>query len=287
MNNVLKFVVKSIAKKSKAVPKIDFKQLWPYLFPMVQAILIFIVGHFVIVLCLKLINKALKKTKVDDLVLNLLHKAVNIVLHIIVLLSALSAVGVSTTGLVAALSAVAAGIALALKDSFGNIAGGIMLICSPRFAAGDYVLIDGEEGKVVKIDLTHTSIIKYNNNEVSLPNGTLINSKIVNLTNEGVRRVDITVPVPYDCNIEKVKDVLFKVMEDNANTFRDGEHKQFAKIYEYGQSSVNILCCTWCKADDYWRVYFNLMQSNMKALAKEDVYIPYNKLDVNLINNKD
>ena len=121
-----------------------------------KALIILVAGHYLTLFLIKLMKKSLKKLNIDISLEKFLKKAVNITLHIIIILSALSTLGISTAGLLAALSAAAVAVALALKDSLSSIAGGIILLLTRRFQTGDYVCINGESGNVVQIDMMHT-----------------------------------------------------------------------------------------------------------------------------------
>lgn len=261
----------------------DFLKAFAVAWPFLKAALILIIGHFVIVLLRKLMKRTLGRSKLDLLLINLLDKTVNIVLHIIIVLSAVTALGVSTTGLLAAMSAVAAGVALALKDSLGNIAGGIVLIASPRFVSGDYINANGEEGRVMSVDLMHTTLLTYNNRQVSIPNGVLVNSQISNLTREEFRRVDIEFPVPYGTDVELARKVLLETVQKNPLTIRDEQHEPAARVWRYEDSAVILVTRAWCKPEDYWPVYENLMEELMLEMEKNGISIPFNRLEVDML----
>ena len=148
-----------------------------------------------------------------------LEKAVNITLHIIIILSALSTLGISTAGLLAALSAAAVAVALALKDSLSSIAGGIILLLTRRFQTGDYVCINGESGNVVQIDMMHTVLKTLDNRHVVIPNSIVVNSQVVDYSSEETRRLDLTFSVSYDNDTEAVKRVITDTVLANPAVF--------------------------------------------------------------------
>ena len=171
----------------------------------------------------------------------------------------LNTIGISTNGVLAALSAAALAVAVALKDSLGNVAGGILMLISPRFLSGDYIEAGGDEGTVVGVDLLHTTIRTADNKLVSIPNGVLINSHITNYTREEKRRVDITLPVSYDADIEKTKKIIFDVILRHSLVLSEPE-KPMARVMKYSESSVDIIMRCWCNTSDYWNVYFDLTE---------------------------
>ncbi|MGN0242570.1 MAG: mechanosensitive ion channel family protein [Lachnospiraceae bacterium] len=255
--------------------------IWVAIKPLIKMALILVVGHFAIVYLLKLLDKTQMNAKADQSLLRFLRKTINIVLHIIVILSALTSIGVSTTGLVATLSAATVGIAVALKDSLSNVAGGILLLFSPRFSTGDYIAAGGDEGTVVSVDLMHTTVVTVDHKQISIPNGVLINSHIINYSSEPKRRVDIMFPISYEADVNTAKRVALDTMKQHPLTLEEPE-EAFARIRSYGDSSVNLLVRVWCNTEDYWNVYFDLTEQIREALEEKDILIPYNQLDVNI-----
>lgn len=269
-----------------AIRDMSLREIFAAAKPFLIALLIFAVGHFVIVLLMRGVMKGLRRSKLDQLVVDLLGKVMSIALHVMVLLSSLSALGVSTTGLLAALSAVGAGVALALKDSLSNIAGGIVLLTSPRFMAGDYIIFDGntsEEGQVISVDLMHTTIVTYNKRQLSLPNGLLANGKIINLTREPYRRVDINFPVPYDTDIPKAREILLGVIKSHPLSVVDETHSPSVRVNGYGDSAILLATRAWCRSGDYWPIYHELMENYLTAMAAQGITVPFNRLDVAMV----
>lgn len=155
--------------------KIDADELLKWGMILLKAALILVAGHYLTVLVINIMKRSFKKIDVDVSLEKFLCKTVNIVLHVIIILSALNALGISTTGLLAALSAAAVAVALALKDSLGSIAGGIILLLTKRFKTGDFIEINGEKGNVLQIDMMHTVLKTLDNRHVVIPNGVVVN----------------------------------------------------------------------------------------------------------------
>lgn len=249
--------------------------------PWIKAILILLIGHFVISYIVKITKRVCGKSKLDKSLIAFLVKTLNIFLHALIVLSALNTVGISTTGLIAALSAGVVAIGLALKDSLGNIAGGVLLLISPRFHTGDYIEASGNGGTVIKVDLMHTTIKTPDNRVISIPNGTLVNSDITNYSGEEKRRVDIEFGIPYECDAEKAKEIIKNTISGHSLVINDPD-EPMVRVISYGDSTVNIITRSWCKASDYWTVYFDLMEQVRTELEKEGISIPYNQLDVHI-----
>lgn len=251
---------------------------------LLKAALIVVAGHFITKLIVKLAEKSLKRFKIDYSLERFIVKTVNIALHVIVIISAISALGISTTGLLAALSAVAVGIGLALKDSLSSIAGGILLLISPRFHTGDTVDIDGDTGKVIKIDLMHTLLRTFDNRDVVIPNSVIINNRVVNFSRESKRRVDLVFSIAYDNDLEVAKKAINDTVSAHPLVLKDEEI--FIRVGEYAASSVNIITRVWSETDNYWTVYHDLLEQVRAEFDKRGINIPFNQLDVHISNNE-
>lgn len=260
----------------------NIKTILVFLLPLFKAVAIFAVGHFLTVYIVRLIRRSLSHSKLDRLLVDLLCRVLRIALYVIIALSALTEVGVSTTGLLAAMSAVAAGIALALKDSLGNIAGGIVLLLSPRFSAGDLIHVNDEEGWVLEVGLMHTTIVTYNKRQVSIPNGVLVNSQISNLTRETIRRVDIDFPIPYGTDVEKARAAAVEILSACPLVITDEEHPIRAVVMRYQDSAVILSTRCWCQPKDYWEVYWHQSETLLAEMEKRGFVVPFNRLDVTL-----
>lgn len=258
-----------------------WENAWNVLRPLIKMGLILLIGHFIIVYIMRIVKKAFHRSKMDHSLAEFLSKSTNIVLHIFVILSALNSVGVSTNGILAALSAATVAVAVALKDSLNNVAGGILLLLSPRFLSGDYIAAGGDEGTVVRVDLLHTTVRTIDNKMVSIPNGVLLNSHIINYTREPRRRVDITFSVPYEANIEKAKQIICNVLLAHPLVLKEPE-EPMARVMRYQDSAVEVITRSWCNTPDYWKVYFDLTEQVRDALEKNGITIPYNQFDVHI-----
>ena len=249
--------------------------------PLLKAVIILLVGHFIIVYLLKWVKKAFDKSRLDLSLVKFLLKTISITGHTILVLSALNAVGVSTTGLLAALSAAAVGVALALKDSLSNIAGGILLLLAPRFSTGDFIKAGEESGTVLRVDLMHTTIRTLDYRQVLIPNGGLVNAQIVNYSREPFRRVDLVFPIAYETDPETAKQAALRAAEAHPLVQQTPE-PPFARVDSYGDSAVNIVLRVWCAGNDYWTVHFDLLEQVRAAFDEAGVTIPFNQLDVHL-----
>ena len=265
--------------------KIDADELLKWGMMLLKAALILVAGHYLTVLVINIMKRSFKKIDVDVSLEKFLCKTVNIVLHVIIILSALNALGISTTGLLAALSAAAVAVALALKDSLSSIAGGIILLLTKRFKTGDFIEINGETGNVLQIDMMHTVLKTLDNRHVVIPNGVVVNSQIVDYSSEDIRRLDLAFSISYDNDVKKAESVIISVANAESRVLKTPE-LPFARVSEYAASSVDIAVQVWCKTSDYLPLKFDLLEEIRRAFDENGITIPYNQLDVH-IENKD
>lgn len=259
---------------------LTFEKIWAAVLPFLKMALILAAGHFIIVYLIKLIDRGFGKSKLDPSLAKFLLKTIKIALYILVITAALNAIGISTTGLVAVMSAAAVAVVVAMRDSLGNVAGGILLLISPRFSTGDYISVDADEGTVLSVDLLHTTIVTFDKRQISLPNGALLNSRITNYTREKTRRVDLEFPIPYDTDTDAAKRAALEAVQKNALALKEPE--PFIRVKSYGDSAVILAVRAWCKTEDYWTVYFDLTEQVRVEFDKNDIRIPFNQLDVHI-----
>lgn len=259
-----------------------FKNLsWVVLLPVLYALLIIFVGFFVVKGIMKVLDKVLNKSqKINKLVVGFVEKVVKILLWIVILLAALEQVGVNPSSFLTLLAAAGAAIALALKDSLSNLAGGILLMVSAPFEQGDFIEGCGTAGTVQKIDLLQTTVITPDSKTALIPNGALMNSTITNYSKSGLRRVDMQIGVAYGSDINLVKKTLIALAENNAKVLTAPAPE--CMVGEFAGSSVTMYFRVYCSAADYWDVYFGLQDKMKDALKEAGVSIPYPQLDVHI-----
>ena len=235
-------------------------------------------------LLVKLLRKGLVKTNLDISLVNFLLKTIHIVVLILVLLAALSNLGISTTGLVAAFSAAAIAVSLALKDSLGNIAGGILMLLTQPFSTGHYIETDGVSGTVLKIDLIHTTLKTPDNRQIVIPNGQLVNKTIIDYSKESTRRMDLKFGISYDNDPEKAKAIIMECVKAHDLSLQDPE--PFCRVTEHSDSAVIITMRVWVKSENYWTLHFDLLEQVKCEFDKNGITIPYNQLDIHVIDKK-
>lgn len=244
-------------------------------------IIILVGGYFATKAFTKIIRKGLEKSNIDYSLAKFLVNSIKIACYVVIIMSALSYIGISITGLVAFFSAGAAAIALALKDSLSNIACGIILLFTKPFVTDDVIEINGERCTVLQIDLMHTKVLTADHRYIMIPNSVISSKEVVNFTAEDKRRLDFHVPVDYSADIDVVKKVLMDVALSNEKVLTD-EEMPFVRLNSLGDSALDMIVKVWVKTDDYWDVYHDMYEGMKKALDQNNIAIPYNQLDVHI-----
>ncbi len=245
------------------------------------------IGMIIIRILLAAERKMMKHTKLDEALHLFIIKSTKAILLIILAIMALQTAGAPTTSLVTMLGACGAAIALALKDSLGNVAGGILILLNKPFSKGDSIEISGSAsatGMVDSIDLMVTKLHTYDNKIVIVPNGTITTSIIVNLSEEGIRRVDCTFSVGYDADLDKVKEVMNTVIS-RFDKIREVPPPAMG-VSDLGADAVIMDCKVWCETADYSKVKYYLEENIKKAFDREGIRIPYPQMDIHIIDKE-
>lgn len=246
-----------------------------------EAVAILVLGWLLIKLVKRILKKAFEKTELDVSLEKFIISVVDICLKILLVICALSALGISTTGLVAAFSAAAVAVSLALKDSLGNLAGGILMLLTRPFKTGDYIEADGYSGTVLQIDMIHTTLRTPDNRQVVIPNGQLVNKTIVDYSKESTRRMDLQFGISYDNDPELAKKIIRECALAHEFTLTDPE--PFVRVTEHADSAVIITLRVWVRSENFWALHFDLLEKVREEFDKNGISIPYNQLDVRVI----
>lgn len=247
----------------------------------ISALVVLLAGLLLIKLILGIVKKTLEKTALDGAIHTFVVSALRIVLYIILVVVLLGVLEVPTTPLVTVLGAGGAAIALALKDSLGNIAGGLLLLINQPFKKGDEIDIAGNYGEVDGIDLFVTTLRTYDNKVITIPNGTINTSVIVNYSRRDSRRVDCKFGISYDSDLALAKSVLLRVAQSNPDIFEDPA--PFIGVASHGDSAVILDLRVWCNTEKYYEVKYALTEQVKLAFDEADISIPYPQMDVHVV----
>lgn len=248
---------------------------------LVISIIILLIGNKIIKSVEKWLRKEHKLSKLEDpSVRSFVISFITISLQILLFVTVLSIVGIPMTSLITILGSCAVAVGLALQGGLSNLAGGIMLLIFKPFGVGDYIEAGGKEGTVKSISLFYTTIIGIDNIVVQLPNGTLSNSNITNYTACKNRMFNIVFDVSYDTNIDKAKEVLNDVIQNEELILKD--KPTLVGVMYHKDSSIGIVFRAWTKTSDYWTAYFRIMENVKKEFDKNKIEIPYPQMDVHM-----
>ena len=239
----------------------------------VMAIVILLVGLFIIKIIIKSSVKIMEKRGVDITLQKFLGNLGGWVLKILLIIAVISQLGIETTSFAAILAAAGLAVGLALQGSLANFAGGVLIMIFKPFKIGDLIEAQGEIGVVKEIEIFTTKLTGLSNKEIIIPNGSLSNGNVINYTTEGTRRVDLVIGVSYDADIKKTKEVLTKVLTSHPKVLKTPAPG--VTVLELADSSVNFAVRPWCDTADYWDVYFDVTENAKLALDEAGIEIPY------------
>ena len=255
------------------------EMVMPYLINLGIAIAIFIIGKWLARRITNIVVSILKRIKgIDVTLVKFIENIIYYILMMVVILTALSKLGVETTSFFAILGAAGLAIGLALKDSLGNFASGVMLILFKPFRVGDFVTVAGVSGTVNEISIFSSILTTGDNQRMIVPNGAIIAGTIVNVNANPTRRVDLVVGIGYDDDIRNAKDVLTNILESNDKILQ--EKGLTVAVSELADSSVNFVVRAWVNTPDYWAVKFALTEEVKLRFDQEGISIPYPQQDV-------
>ncbi len=251
----------------------------------VWALVVLSVGLLLIAIVKKTVKKASTKSRtVDNAAASFITSIVALVAYVILIVVMIAALGFSTEGIIAALSSVMLAVALGLQNTLASLANGILLIFTKPFTAGDFVDVAGTSGTVKEVKLFCVKLVTTDNLTVVIPNNTVFSSTIINYSKMPVRRLEIVVPVQYGADVKKVKEILLAYVGKDERIKKDPA--PFCRLTEYGDSSLNFTLRVWTDRGEYWNVRFDLLEGILGLLDENGIEIPYNQLDVHVVNEK-
>lgn len=248
------------------------------------AIVTLIIGLWIIKLITRAIAYVLEARQFDPSLQKWLASILGVLLKACLFISVISMIGVQTTSFIAILGAAGLAVGLALQGSLSNFAGGVLILIFKPFKVGDYIQAQGQEGVVDAIDVFCTFLTTLDNQQVILPNGPLAGDKLVNLTHQPKRRVDLSVGISYGDNIDKAQQALIAMAKKDPRIL--SEHEPFVGVSEYGDNSINLVFWVWCKTDDYWDVFFDTNKKIKAALDGAGISIPFPQRDVHIVSGQ-
>ena len=245
---------------------------------LLMAIIVYIIGSKVIKFAMKLSDKMMEKSKLDKGVQGFLKSVLKFLLYFVLLVVICGQVGIDTASVITLLGTAGLAFSLALQGSLSNFAGGILILVLKPFIVGDFINAQGFEGTVEKIDIFYTTLLTLDNKAVVLPNGTLSNGSIINVTREPMRRLDVKVPIDYSNDIKKATDVLTKVLEKEE--LRVKEKPVEVIVVEFGDDAIILEIHSWFLKENFAAYRSAVLTDVKKAFDENGLTIPFKQLVV-------
>ncbi len=250
-----------------------------FLVKLVIAIIVIIIGRFLIRLARRLIRRFLVKVGLEEGVVQFLDKVINVALWFLLILLVLDAFGITASSVIAIIGSIGLSIGLALQGSLANFAGGVLIMIIHPFRVGDYIRdSNGNEGKVTEILLFYTKLLTLDNKMVIIPNGELSNASLTNFSQEDKRRVDLKVQISYHADLVKAKNVLTETAEKEELRLPDEPVQVF--VDELQDSGVEMEVRIWVKTMDYMKAKWSLTENVKLALDENGIEIPFPQVTV-------
>jgi len=249
----------------------------------IVALLIFVIGRWLVHAIVNAVRKALLKTDMEDTLEKFLCNILNAVLMIVVVIATIGALGVQTTSLLAVLGAAGLAIGLALQGSLSNFAAGVLIIAFRPYKVGDFIEGGGVAGTVDEVQIFTTVLKTPDNKKIVVPNAQIMNGTITNFSANDTRRVDLVFGCGYGDDIDKVYNVLLDIVEKNDLVLKDPAPG--IALNTLADSSVNFNVRPWCKTADYWTVYNGITEQVKRRFDEEGLNIPFPQQDVHIYNH--
>ena len=244
----------------------------------IGAIIIFIVGRFLISFIRKLLARILSKRHIEPSIQSFVKSLVNILLTILLIIAVIGKLGVETTSFAALLASAGVAVGMALSGNLQNFAGGLIVLLFRPFKVGDWIESQGVSGTVREIQIFHTILTTADNKVIYIPNGALSSGTVTNYSREDTRRVDWVIGVEYGENYDKVEAVTRRIIAADKRILNTPE--PFVALQALDASSVNVVIRVWVKSADYWGVYFDMNKNIYAVFNEEGIGFPFPQLTV-------
>ena len=283
-------LLQAAAPAAEAVVKGDIGLLQSYLQKFIDwgvkaggniigAILIFVIGRFLISLIKKMVSKLLARRHVDPGIQSFVKSLVNILLTILLIIAVIGKLGVETTSFAALLASAGVAIGMALSGNLQNFAGGLIILLFRPYKVGDWIESQGVSGTVREIQIFHTILTTADNKVIYIPNGALSSGTVTNYSYEDTRRVDWIIGVEYGENYDKVEETVRRIIAEDKRILSEPA-APFVALHALDANSVNVVIRAWVKSGDYWDVYFDMNRTIYSVFNKEGIGFPFPQLMV-------
>ena len=278
-------VIQTVTKEKNALEKYIegiIPQALDFAIDIILACVVFVVGSKIVKWLVKIIRNSMERTNAEQGVVTFVSSLCRYALYFILCLMILSNFGVTASSVIAVLGSAGLTVGLALQGSLSNFAGGVLILLLKPFVVGDYIIenANNQEGTVAEISIFYTKLLTGDNKAIMIPNGTLSNSSITNVTAMTKRRLDLRFGVGYECNIAEVKAVLTDVVLGDEAVLQDEDAVVF--VSDLLDSCVNMGVRCWVKKEDYWTAKWRMTENVKLAFDEKGISIPYPQMEVTM-----
>lgn len=249
----------------------------------IAAVVIFIVGRFLIKLLNRLVASILQRRHIEVSVQTFLSSLVNIILTILLIITVIGALGVNTTSFAALIASAGVAIGMALSGNLQNFAGGLIILLFKPYRVGDFIDVCGVQGTVSAVQIFHTILLTPDNKAVYLPNGSTSSSTITNYSREDKRRIEWTFGIDYGEDVGRARTAILSVITADARILPDPA--PFVAVGGLSDSSVDIIVRVWVPTEEYWNVYFDMHQRVYETFNEQKINFPYPQQTVHLVQD--
>ena len=269
---------------SSLLPKV-YELLTIYGMKVIAAIVIFIIGRWIAKAVANFIKRLMTKSKTDKTLVSFVGNLCYVALLAFVIVAALNQLGIQTASFIAILAAAGLAIGLALQGSLANFAAGVLMIIFKPYKLDDFVEAAGVAGTVEDIQIFTTQLKTPDNKTIIIPNSKIMGDNITNYTMKGTRRVDMVFGIGYGDDIDKARQVIKDIIEQDDRVLKDPE--LMIAVSELADSSVNFAVRAWTAAGDYWGFYFDTTEKVKKQFDAQGISIPFPQRDIHMYEHKE
>ena len=260
------------------------QKLIDFLPSVIGAILMLFIGLWLIKIINGFIKRFFDKKDYDPTLENFIASLINWGLKIVLFVLVITQLGVESASLVAIIGAAGLAVGLALQGSLANFAGGVLILLIKPFRVGDFISAQGVDGTVKEISIFNTKLTTFGNQLAIIPNGKLSNDNIINYTEEGIRRENLTFGIGYDDNIKQAKEILLNLVSEQDTVLKLEDKMPMVAVAELGDSSVNLTVRYWSKNEDFWNLRWFILEEGKMRLEAAGISIPFPQRDVHHFN---
>lgn len=260
------------------------QKLIDFLPNVIGAVLMLFIGLWLIKILNGFIKRFFDKKEYDPTLENFIASLINWGLKIVLFVLVITQLGVESASLVAIIGAAGLAVGLALQGSLANFAGGVLILLIKPFRVGDFISAQGVDGTVKEISIFNTKLTTFGNQLAIIPNGKLSNDNIINYTEEGIRRENLTFGIGYDDNIKQAKEILLNLVSEQETVLTLEDKMPMVAVAELGDSSVNLTVRYWSKNEDFWNLRWFILEEGKMRLEAAGISIPFPQRDVHHFN---